>query len=656
LVVGRRVTKVGESPARHGQSHRLAVLPLVNISAGARDDYFVDGLTEELISTLSRIRGLNVIARTSAMHYKGTDKTVAEVATELAVQTVLEGSVRKAGRRLRIAVRLVDAASQGELWSETYDVELKDVFEIQADIAQRIGRSLKLRLPWGAEALPEGISTPVVNAYDLYLQGRFQWNLRTEAGLRAAITLFERALAQDRSFALAFAGIADAWAQIGWLEFSAPTEAFPKARSAAEKALAIDDHLAEAHASLGFVAFLYERDWGLAETELQRAIALNPGYPTGHQFYADYLKAMGRFDEALAEMRQALALDPVSMAVNTGFGHVQYLARNYDAAIEQYRKALEIDPTFGPAHLWFGRPYLQKGRFPEAIAEIQQAVASSGGSTISLAALAHAYGSAGRETEARKVLEQLLERSRSRYLPSYWIALVYTGLGEVDQAILWLERAYEERSSWLVWIKVEPRFDVLRSDPRFDSLLRRLRLAEGGLGDPQRAAGDRRLAAIMFTDMVGFTALAQEDEARALRLLEEHRSLLRPIFSSRGGREVKTLGDGFMIEFASAVESVRCAVEIQAAVRKRNTGRAPQDRFQLRVGIHVGDVVREGSDLVGDGVNIASRIEATAPPGGICFTGTVRDQIINKVDVRVEKLLTISLKNVTVPMDVYRVV
>lgn len=638
-----------------GHKHRLAVLPLANISAGARDEYFVDGMTEELISTLSKISGLSVIARTSAMHYKGTDKTIADVARELSVATVLEGSVRKSGRKLRIAIRLIDAAAQEELWSETYDRELKDVFAIQRDIAQRIGRALKIRLAQRpAHEIREG-PTPVVDAYNLYLQGRFQWNLRTEEGLKSAIGLFERAIEKDRTFALAFCGVADAWAQLGWLEYAPPTEAFPRARAAAERALAIDDHLAEAHASLGFVQFLYERDWGATERELRRAIALNPGYPAGHQFYADYLKALGRFDEALAEMAQALELDPLSMAVNTGLGHVIYLSRDYDAAIDRYRKALAIDPNFGPAHLWFGRPYLQKGMYGEAIAEIQQAVALSKGSTISLAVLAHAYASAGKESEARKILEDLLERSKTRYTPSYWIALIYTGLGDVDQSIAWLERAYEERSSWLLWIKVEPRFDPLRADPRFTSLLSRMRLDDGAGSASPRASADRHLAAIMFTDMVGFTKLAQENESRALRLLEAHRALVRPIFRARGGREVKTIGDGFMIEFASAVESLHCAVEIQSTIAQWNSSRSPKERIILRVGIHVGDVIREGTDLVGDGVNIASRIEPLAPPGGICITGAVWDQVRNKVEVRVEKLREISLKNVSVPVDVYRV-
>ena len=636
-------------------NRRLAVLPLTNISAGSRDEYFVDGLTEELISTLSRIPGLSVIARTSAMHYKGTGATVRQVAEELDVRTVLEGSVRKSGRQLRIAVRLVDAATQEDLWSETYDRTLEDVFAIQRDIARRVRRALKLRL---AQREDEEVATApasVANAHDLYLQGRYEWNRRTEEGLRRAIERFEQALERDRTFALAWCGIADAWSQIGWLEFSAPTDAFPKAREAAERALALDDRLAEAHGSLGFVRFLYERDWVGAESELKRGIALNPGYPTGHQFYADYLKARGRFDEALAEMHRALELDPLSMAVNTGLGHVLYLTRDFDAAIEQYAKAVRIDPTFGPAHLWFGRPYLEKGMFTEAIAEVEQAVASSGGSTISLAVLAHALASAGRPADAKRILADLLERARTRYLPSYWIALIFTGLGEVDPAMSWLERAYEERSSWLVWINVEPRFDRLRSDPRFASLLRRMRLDGDSGASPARRPAERRLAAIMFTDIVGFTKLTQQNEAAALRLLEEHRALLRPMFTARGGREVKTLGDGFLVEFASAVESVRCAVEIQGAVAKRNATHPPKERFRLRVGVHVGDVVREGDDLVGDGVNLASRIEPLAEPGGICITGPVWDQVRNKVDVTIERLPSVSLKNVSTPVDVYRV-
>ena len=490
-------------PSRGGSSgdlerHRIVVLPLDNISPDPRDDYFADGMTEELISTLSRIRNLRVIARTSAMRFKGSGKSVSEIGRELDVRTVLEGSVRKAGEKLRITVQLVDAASEEHLWSQAYDRALADVFAIQRDIAQRVAKALKVRIAGPDRTQLERPATEVVDAYTLYLQGRYHWNLRTESGLQEAVRSFELALAKDPRFALALSGIADAYAALAVLEFAPPTETFPKARAAAEKALALDDRASEAHASLGLVRFQYDRDFPAAERDLRRAVELNPNYPAAHQFLADYLKAMGRFDEATAEMRSALELDPLSLAINTGLGHVLYLARDYDAAITQYRKALELDPKFVLAHLWFGRPYLQKGMFREAIEEVQQAVSLSGGSTMSLAVLAHAYASAGRENEARKILSELIERSKQRYLPSYWIALVHTGLGEEKLALQWLERAYEERSSWLVWIGVEPRFDRLRALPEFRSLLERMHLTPASPGAPKGGAAEGDLGAGRF--------------------------------------------------------------------------------------------------------------------------------------------------------------
>jgi TolB-like protein/Tfp pilus assembly protein PilF len=462
--------------------NRLVVLPLRNISPDPNDEYFADGMTEELISTLSKIPGLRVIARTSAMKFKGLNRSVAEIRKELDVSSLIEGSVRKSGNKVRISAQLVDADSEEQLWSADYDRELADVFAIQRDIAQRILRALKVHLRSKDAIGGERPSTEDLDAYTLYLQGRFHWNRRNEPGLRTAIGFFERALEKDRTFALALTGLADSYAALALMEIVAPTDAFPRARRAAEQALKLDPNLAEAHTSLGLTRFQYERDWSGAEQELKRGIELNPNYPPGHQFYADYLKAMGRFDEAVEEMQRALEMDPLSLAISTGLGHVLYLSRQYDASIAQYRKALEIDPSFVTAHLWFGRPYLEKGMFSEAIAEVTQAVNLSGRSTISLAVLGHAYASAGRTEEAQKILEELLERSKTTYLPSYWIGLIYTGLGDSDEALAWLERAYEQRSSWLVWIKVEPRFDPLRKLPRFQSLLKRMQLGDPGPG------------------------------------------------------------------------------------------------------------------------------------------------------------------------------
>jgi TolB-like protein/Tfp pilus assembly protein PilF len=458
---------------------RIAILPFRNISPDSRDEFLADGLTEELISVVSRVPSARVIARTSAMRYKGTTKGIAEISRELQVAAVLEGSVRKDGQKLRITAQLIDSRTEEHLWSADYDRELSDIFTIQRDIAGRIAKALKLQLRRSEQLAIERRATSDIDAYTLYLEGRFKWNQRSEVALNDAVELFQKAIAKDPTFALAHSGLADAYSTLALLEFLPPSDAFPKARNSAEAALRIDPNLAEAHSSLGLVKFQYEREYAAAEKELQKGIELNPNYPTAHQFYADYLKAMGRFDEALKEMGRALELDPVSLAISTGLGHVLYLSRQYDRAIEQYRSALKLDPDFVQAHLWFGRPYLEKWMFDEAIGELQKAVELSKGSTISLAVLGHALASAGRGAEARAILTKLLDRARTTYLPSYWIALIYTGLGETDQAMAWLERAAQERSSWLAWIKVEPRFDGLRALPRFQALLARLGLAFG---------------------------------------------------------------------------------------------------------------------------------------------------------------------------------
>ena len=456
---------------------RIAVLPFANISPEKSDDYFADGMTEELINTISRIRGLRVIARTSVMRYKDeTKKNIGEIGRELGVGTILEGSVRKSGDNLRITTQLIDALSSEPLWSDTYDRRLQDVFAIQTEISERIASSLKVKISKIDKRQLSGKPTNDIEAYTLYLKGRYHWNKRTEEALKIAIRYFKNALRKDPFYPLAYCGLADSYALLALFEFVPPNEAFPNARANAEEALKINPNLAEAQVSTGLVMFQYEYNWNAAETTFRRAIELNPSYPPAHQFYADYLKAMGRFGEALSEMKRALELDPLSLAINTGVGHVLYLSRQYDLAIEQYLKALELDPKFVQAHLWFGRPYLQKGMYDEAINEVKRAVELSGESTISLAVLGHAYACAGRRDEALRIVGKLKERARKQYLPSYWIGLIYTGLQEKDNAFEWLERAFQERSSWLVWIKVEPRFDVLRSDQRFDSLLKRMKL------------------------------------------------------------------------------------------------------------------------------------------------------------------------------------
>lgn len=455
---------------------RLAVLPFANISPRVADEYFSDGMTEELIATLSRIKNLGVIARTSIIRYKGLSKPITEIARELRVGTILEGSVRVSGKKLRITAQLIDSGTEEHLWSEVYDRDLEDAFAIQTDIARRIAKALRIKILKNDSLRLEKKATGTPSAYPLYLKGRHSLNMRTEKGLKDAIRDFEKAIKEDPRFALAYTGLADAYSILASysLEYVPPREAFPKAKIAAEKALALDDHLAEAHTSLGMIKFYYDWDWAGAEAEFKRALELNPGYPQAHQYYADLVKSFGRFDEALREMREALSLDPLSYSANTGIGHVLYLSREYDKAIDHYRKVIESDPTFVPARLWFGRPYLQKGMFREAIEQVEEAVKLSHETTVSLATLGQAYAAAGRMTDAKRVLDKLLTRGAHQYVPSYWIALVYASMGNKDKAIEYLEKALLERSSWLVWADVEPRFDTLRSDPRFTSLLTRI--------------------------------------------------------------------------------------------------------------------------------------------------------------------------------------
>jgi len=469
----------GESGPAHLKkgppADRVAVLPFINISLDQTDEYFADGLTEELISAVSQITGLRVIARTSVMRYKGTSKSIADIGRELNVGSILEGSVRKAGDKIRISVQFIETVNEEPRWSLKYDRELKDVFTIQSEIARKVAEALREHRLGGAPLSDTGRSTHSTEAYLNYLRGRQFWNKRTEDSLKRAILFFEESLKIDGDYAMAYTGLADCYAVLALLEFMAPNEAFPKAEQAVHKALALHPDLAEAHTSLGLVKFQYAWDWDAAEQELKKAIDINPNYAPAHHFFADYLKAMGRFDEALIEIEKARELDPLSLAINTGVGHVLYLSRQYDRAIEEYRRAVELDPNFMATHVWFGRPYLEKGMYAEAISELEIAVKLSGESTLALAMLGHGLASAGRGDEARLILEKLMERSKSQYVPSYWIAVIYNGFRDKVQVINWMQKALQERSSWLVWSNVEPRFAWLRDDPDFVALMKAIK-------------------------------------------------------------------------------------------------------------------------------------------------------------------------------------
>jgi serine/threonine-protein kinase len=458
----------------------LAVLPFDNLSADPEQEYFSDGMTEEMIAELGQLQPqrLGVIARTSAMHYKGTDKRIDEIGRELGVDYILEGSVRRAAGRVRITAQLIQVSDQTHLWAESYERELADIFAIQSDVAQRIARSLEVELLPAQQARLASARPVNPEAYGAYLKGRFHWNKRTEEEVRKGIEYFQQAIEKDPNYALAYAGLADSYNILGDYSYVPPEEAYPRAKVAAAKALETDDTLAEAHTSLAKAAHLYDWNWLAAERGFQRALALNPSYAPAHHWYAEYLAAMGRVDEAIAEKKRARELDPLSLIINSSEGWVLYFARRYDQAIEQLQKALEMDPNFAVAHLWLGWAYEQKGMYEEAIREFQKAVTLFKGSTYPIASLGHAYAVSGKRGEALKLLNELKELSKRRYVSAYDLALVYAGLGEKDQAFKWLEKAYEERYGWITMLKLEPRFDPLRADPRFQSLLRRMNFPE----------------------------------------------------------------------------------------------------------------------------------------------------------------------------------
>ncbi|HKS28511.1 MAG TPA: protein kinase [Pyrinomonadaceae bacterium] len=454
----------------------LAVLPLVNASADANMEYLSDGITESIINTLSQLPKLRVVARSTVFRYKGREVDAKEVGRELNVRAVLTGRVRHLGDVLVIGTELIDVDTDAHLWGEHYNRRLSDIFEVQEEIAREISEKLRVKLSGKERKQLMKRHTEDAEAYKLYLKGRFHWNKRTRESLKKGIDYFERAIEKDSNYALAFTGLADCYnslSRFGWLS---PAEAMPKAKDAAERALALDAHLAEAHNSRAFVAENYEWDWPTAEREYKRAIELNPNYATAHQWYGEYLATIGRFDEGLDELKQAEQLDPLSLIINSDLGLPYFFAREYDRAVEQWQKTVELDPDFWLAHYALALVYEQQGQYREAIAESKRALNLFGDSPWVLAGLGHIYAVAGETEAAHHVLDELKERGKGLYVSPFDLALIYAGLGERDEALLWLEKAYEERNQWLTWLKVEPRLDSLRRDPRFSDLVRRVGL------------------------------------------------------------------------------------------------------------------------------------------------------------------------------------
>ena len=453
----------------------IAVLPFENLSGDSTQDYFVDGVTDELITELARMGGVRVISRTSSMQYKHAKGNLRKIASELGVDAVVEGAVARSNNRVRITAQLIRASSDQHLWAESYERDISDMLALQTGIAAAIARELRLEL---ALQMPTPALQKPLNqeAYAEYLRGRYAWNIRREPALLEAIQHFQTAIQMDPSFAQAYSALADCHTTLGYLNARSPEETFPFARLAAQKALALDSSLAEPHASLAYYYLYYERDWQAADREFRKAIELNRNYALAHDWYGVYLTARGRWSEALAELEKARELDPMSLQISTDVGFSLYYSQKYDAAIQSLQETLRREPAFPLAHLWLGRAYEEKGMYAEAIAEFQKVQEAIPGWPVATAASGWVYGRWGKRSEARKVLKELHAQSKRRYVSAYAIALVHAGVGEKDEALRYLNLGLKEKTNWMVWTAVDPRWEPLRNDARFQQLVREMGL------------------------------------------------------------------------------------------------------------------------------------------------------------------------------------
>jgi TolB-like protein/DNA-binding winged helix-turn-helix (wHTH) protein/Tfp pilus assembly protein PilF len=455
----------------------LAVLPFDNLSRDPDQEFFSDGLTEEMIAQLGKLNPerLTVIARGSVAKYKGSSLAVDQIGGELHADYLVQGSVRRASDRVRITVQLIQARDQTDLWAESYDRELKDMLALQDSVARTIANQIHIALTPGQQTRLPIRANLDPEAYEAYLKGRYYWNKRTVDGLQKALVYFQQAIDKDPAYGAAYSGLADCNSGLSWHGFKSPGEALPKANAAALKAIEIDPQSAEAHASLGLV-LNHTWDWAGAEAEFKRALQLDPRYANAHHWYGDNLSVMGRHDEALLEAKQALALDPLNLMINTWVGLRYYLARKYDLAIEQARNTVELDPNFPAAHLLLGEASVQIGLHEKGLAELQSAAVLSGNSPLYLAQVAVAHASAGRTTEALRIVAQLQTISGQRYVSPYGLAQIYAALKDKEQTFTWLQFAYDDRAVWMSYLAVDPVFDGFRSDQRFQDLLRRVHL------------------------------------------------------------------------------------------------------------------------------------------------------------------------------------
>ncbi len=452
------------------QIHSVAVLPLENLSGDPSQEYFVDGMTDILITDLAQISALRVISRTSVMRYKGVRKSLPEIANELDVDAIVEGSVVRSGNRVRINAQLIHAPTDRHLWARSYERDEKDVLVLQGELLQAIAGEIRIALTPQEQARLANFTKLSPEAHEAYLKGRYYWNMRTGEGFKKAVEYFRLATEKEPRYALAYAGLADAFLLMSGYSVVPRTETIAQARAAAGKALELDSGLAEPHASLGLIAVSYDYDWSGAEREYQRAIQLNPNYASAHQWYGEYLALVGRFDEGIAEMSRAQALDPVSPIINTETGEVLFLARRYDEAIERLSTTLEMFPAYLRAHTWLARTYGQKGMFKEALAHLSKA-RSLDDTPYTLAFSGYVEALSGETAHAQKALDELVCLCKRQYVDPALIAIVDMALGHKTQAFAWLEKAFLDHSPRLTALRVSPEYDRLRSDPRFQALL-----------------------------------------------------------------------------------------------------------------------------------------------------------------------------------------
>jgi TolB-like protein/Flp pilus assembly protein TadD len=455
------------------QRPRVAVLPFVLSEGGGEDEYLADGMAEQTIAMLSKIAGLDVIARSSTIRFKRTPRDITAIGRELGVRAVLEGGIRTTPGHVVVTASLIDVRTRSAYWSEAIDRPPGQVQEVPPAIAQRVAETLKVRLSDDERRRIAAGRPTSPDAHALYLRGRASWNLRTRDGFRKAIEFFEQAIERDPSDAAAHAGLADSYGFLGLYGYLPSKDAFPKAAAAAQKAIELDESRADAHTALGAARLRYDWDWAEAERELRRAVGLEPSYAPAHETLSACLVATKRFDEGIAEMERALALDPLSLTLRTLLGWTFYYARQYDHAVEQHRKALDLEPRLSLARWGLGVAYALQGTYDQAVQELSLVTDSRPDVA---GDLAYVYGRWGRTREARQALASLETRARQGYASPLAFASAYIGLGDVNRAFQWLDRAYAERNSDLIWLAVDPYYDLLRPDPRFTALVKKMGL------------------------------------------------------------------------------------------------------------------------------------------------------------------------------------